>query len=60
MTSNNMYPMTVALNRFIGQYGTQWNNLMAVSTTVALPILLTFVVLQRYIVSGLAAGATKE
>jgi multiple sugar transport system permease protein len=55
-----MYPITVALNRFIGQYGTQWNNLMAVSTTVALPILLTFVVLQRYIVSGLAAGATKE
>lgn len=60
MTSNKMYPITVALNRFIGQYGTQWNNLMAVSTTVALPILLTFVVLQRYIVSGLAAGATKE
>jgi multiple sugar transport system permease protein len=60
MTSNNMYPITVALNRFIGQYGTQWNLLMAVSTTVALPILLTFVVLQRYIVSGLAAGATKE
>ena len=60
MTSNDLYPITVSLNRFIGQYGTQWNKLMAVSTTVALPILITFVALQRYIVSGLTAGATKE
>src|SRR5215210_6451028 len=24
MTSNDLYPITVSLNRFIGQYGTQW------------------------------------
>ncbi len=58
--SNNMQPITVALNRFIGQYGTQWNKLMAVSTTVALPVVLLFAGAQRYIVSGLTAGATKE
>lgn len=60
MTSKDLYPITVSLNRFIRQYGTQWNKLMAVSTTVALPILITFVALQCYIVSGLTAGATKE
>lgn len=53
-------PVTVALNKFIGQYGTQWNNLMAVSTVVALPIVLIFASLQRFIVGGLTSGAVKE
>lgn len=53
-------PVTVALNNFVGQYGTQWNDMMAVSTVVALPIILTFAGLQRYIVGGLTAGAVKE
>ena len=33
---------------------------MAVSTAVALPIVAIFVGLQRFIVGGLTAGATKE
>jgi multiple sugar transport system permease protein len=53
-------PITVAVNQFIGQYGTQWNNLMAVSTAVAIPIVIVFLLLQRYIIGGLTAGATKE
>ena len=59
-TNANIQPVTVVLNQFIGQYGTRWNDLMAVSTIVALPILLAFIGLQRYIISGLTAGATKE
>jgi multiple sugar transport system permease protein len=53
-------PVTVALNKFIGQYGTHWNDLMAVSTVVALPIVLIFASLQRFIVGGLTSGAVKE
>jgi len=53
-------PVTIALNKFIGQYGTQWNDLMAVSTVVALPIIIVFSALQRFIVGGLTAGAVKE
>ena len=56
----DVQPVTVALNKTIGQYGTQWNNLMAVSTVVALPIVAVFAGLQRFIVGGLTAGATKE
>ena len=58
--NEDVQPVTVALNKTIGQYGTQWNNLMAVSTTVALPIIAVFAGLQRFIVGGLTAGATKE
>jgi multiple sugar transport system permease protein len=56
----NVQPITVVLNSFIGQYGTQWNLLMAVAMTVAIPIILVFAGLQRFIVGGLTAGATKE
>lgn len=59
-TSQEMQPATVALNRFIGQYGTDWNDLMAVSTAIALPIVVIFASLQRFIVGGLTTGATKE
>ena len=59
-TSEDFQPVTVALNRLIGQYGTQWNSLMAISTTVALPIIAVFAGLQRFIVGGLTTGATME
>jgi multiple sugar transport system permease protein len=59
-TSEQMQPVTVALNRFIGQYGTRWADLMAVATVAALPITLIFAGLQRFIVSGITTGATKE
>ena len=59
-TDEGIQPITVAMNAFIGQYGTEWNNIMAVATTVAIPILIVFAALQRFIVSGITAGATKE
>ena len=58
--NENVQPITVALNKMIGQYGTRWAELMAVSTTIAIPIILVFATLQRFIVGGLSSGATKE
>lgn len=58
-TQQEIQPLTVALNRLIGQYGTNWNHLMAVAALIALPVLLIFIALQRYIVAGLSGGATK-
>ena len=58
--NEKIQPLTVALNKFSGQYGTRWNEMMAVATTVAIPIVLVFVLLQRFIVNGVTVGATKE
>lgn len=59
-TSEELQPISVALNRFIGQYGTRWADLMAVATIAALPVIVIFAGLQRFIVGGLTAGATKD
>jgi len=53
-------PLTLGLYKFISEYGTRWNDLMAVSVVAALPIVLVFIFAQRYITSGLVAGAVKE
>jgi multiple sugar transport system permease protein len=58
--NEKVQPITVALNKFVGQYGTEWNKMMAVATTIALPIVIIFIALQRFIVSGITSGATKE
>jgi multiple sugar transport system permease protein len=59
-TDDKIQPVTVILNQFIGQYGTEWGPLMAASTVVALPIVILFIALQRLVTGGLAAGAVKE
>jgi multiple sugar transport system permease protein len=53
-------PLTLGLYRFIGQYGTRWNDLMAVSAVAAAPIILVFIFAQKYITSGLVTGAVKD
>jgi multiple sugar transport system permease protein len=59
-SENNVRPLTLGLYRFIGQYGTEWNNLMAVATLAALPIILIFITMQKYVVGGIVAGSMKE
>ncbi|MBV9230984.1 MAG: carbohydrate ABC transporter permease [Chloroflexi bacterium] len=53
-------PLTLGLYKFISEYGSNWNDLMAVSTVAAIPIILVFIFAQRYITSGLVAGAVKD
>ena len=48
--------LTVQLYSFIGQYG----NLMASALLVAAPPVILFLILQRYLIRGLTAGAVKE
>jgi multiple sugar transport system permease protein len=59
-TSNDIQPLTVALATFSSSTGTPWNQVMAVATVVAIPIVVAFVALQRYIIGGLTVGGIKE
>jgi multiple sugar transport system permease protein len=52
-------PVTVALNRFVGLYGTRWTEVMAVATTLTVPVVLMFGFFQRHIVRGIIEGSVK-
>jgi multiple sugar transport system permease protein len=53
-TSPEMRTLSVGLTLFTGQYGTEWNLLMAAATVTLLPTLVLFAVAQRYFVAGIA------
>ena len=52
-------PVTSGLYVFFGQYGNEWTLLSAAIIIIALPMIVMFIFLQRYIISGIASGAVK-
>jgi ABC-type glycerol-3-phosphate transport system permease component len=59
VTSPAMRTNAVGLSSFIGELGTSWGEIMSASVISSIPILLLFLILQRYMVFGLTAGAVK-
>lgn len=60
MKDPSMYPMSVGINFFVGMGGTvAWGNIMAMAVLIIVPSLIFFLFLQRYLISGLTAGAVK-
>jgi multiple sugar transport system permease protein len=51
--------LTVGLQSFIGEYRVEWANLMAAGALSLLPIVVLFLLLEPFLVSGLTAGGTK-
>jgi len=59
VNKDSMRPMTASIYRFMNQYGTQWNNIMAYGTILILPPSILFITMQKYIVRGLVSGSVK-
>lgn len=55
----SMRPITAGIFNFLGQYGTKWSYLCAFGVVTIIPVVLIFVFMQKYILSGLTAGAVK-
>jgi raffinose/stachyose/melibiose transport system permease protein len=59
LTNKQFYPITRGLIVFTGVYGSEWPLLAAAVLLLTFPMLVLFLFLQRYIVSGLTAGSVK-
>jgi multiple sugar transport system permease protein len=59
LSGANTKTLPVAIFDFVGYASIDWGGLMAAATIVTLPIMVVALFTQRYIVSGLTAGATK-
>jgi len=59
LTSEKYYPVTRGLIVFQGVYGSNWPALAAAVLMLTVPMLILFLFLQRYIISGLTAGSVK-
>ena len=45
---------------YLGEYNYDWGSVMAAAVGAAVPILIIFIFLQKYMIAGLTAGAVKE
>ena len=59
LTNEDLYPITKGLIVFEGVYGSDWPKLAAAVLMLMFPMLVLFMFLQRYIISGLTSGAVK-
>jgi multiple sugar transport system permease protein len=60
VTKPQNWLVTVGLQSFIGEYLVDWPALMAAGVVSLLPMLVLFVLLEPFLVSGMTAGAVKQ
>lgn len=59
MTSDTTKTLSIGLQNYSTQINVYWNQVMAASLVVSVPIVIGFMLLQKYLVAGLTAGAVK-
>jgi multiple sugar transport system permease protein len=59
MNREDLYTGPVGLRFFVGGFSQQWGYFAAGSIIAAIPVMALFLFLQKYLVSGLTAGAVK-
>jgi len=58
-SSDSARTVPVAISQFQGVHSLNWGQMTAAAITATIPIVLISIVLQKYIISGLTAGAVK-
>ncbi|MCW2595388.1 MAG: transporter permease [Jatrophihabitans sp.] len=59
LTDDSTRTLAVGLQEYATQNNVYWNQIMAAALTVSVPIVIGFLLLQRYLVAGMTAGAVK-
>ncbi len=57
--TNEMRTVPVGIQLLMGQHSFEWNQMMAMSVLGSLPVLILFLLFQRYFIAGMSAGSVK-
>jgi arabinogalactan oligomer/maltooligosaccharide transport system permease protein len=60
LQDRNMFTLPLGLKSFQSSMSTQWGLYAAASILVSIPVVIVFILLSRYLVSGLTLGSVKE
>ena len=58
--NSEKWPMTLSVYNFFGMYFKDWNLVCADILLTSLPVIIVYLLGQKYIVSGMTSGAVKE
>ena len=53
------FTLPVALQRYVGEYKTEWGHFAAGAIVISIPVMALFFALQKHLVGGLTAGGVK-
>ncbi|HEX6521191.1 MAG TPA: carbohydrate ABC transporter permease, partial [Streptosporangiaceae bacterium] len=59
LNQSSLYPLSIGLSEFLGQYTTNWSWLMAASTVATLPMIVLFFLTQKTFIQGITLTGTK-
>jgi arabinogalactan oligomer/maltooligosaccharide transport system permease protein len=59
LSKPTMFTLPVALQRYVGDYSTEWGRFAAGAILVSIPVMALFFALQKHLVGGLTAGSVK-
>jgi raffinose/stachyose/melibiose transport system permease protein len=60
LNSESIYPWPLGIMVYRGEFGTQWQLVLAFITLTILPTIIVFFLAQKHIIAGLTAGAVKS
>ena len=58
-TTERVRTISVAIASFIGEFTTEWNQVMAAAAVGTIPVVIVFIFFQRQLMQGLTGGAVK-
>jgi multiple sugar transport system permease protein len=59
MTNADTKTLSIGLQGYSSEVSVAWNQIMAASLAVSVPVVIAFLLLQRYIIAGLTSGSVK-
>ena len=59
LSEQRKYTIQIAIKNYIGFNGVDWSSILAASVISIIPIIILFIILQRYIIGGLSASGVK-
>ena len=59
LQSDSNLTLAIGIQRYVNQFGADWQSLAAAAVLITLPVLIIFMWVQRYLVTGLTGGSVK-
>jgi raffinose/stachyose/melibiose transport system permease protein len=59
ITNPKLKPVQLAIYAFFGEYTSEWHIIFACMTMASIPVVIIYLFLQRYFISGIVSGAVK-
>ena len=59
ISQQRKYTLQLALSNFVGQYNIDWSSLLSMTVIAIVPMVVVFLLFQKYFIKGLSSGGVK-